>query len=467
MRIALFTALRNPVLLGEGFGVSPLIIGKAPPDIRGIATHADEVERGDLFAALAGKHVSGTAFIKKALSLGAAAILAPLGTELPRGDYWAFLVSDVSAAILRAAGLRRALTGARVIAVSGSVGKTTVKEVIAAVLREVGSVCKSEGNFNSTLGMPLSLLSMEEASYFVLELGINHKGEMAVMSRTLQPNIAVLTNVGTAHIGHFSGEEELLFEKLSIAAGQRPEDILILNENIDATRLSSPFPRIFRVGVSPTADVVAQNVVCGKRGITLDVSFGNNKIQGISFGIAGSAGREVLSFGAAVGMLLGADEAAIRRGVAAASARLPHRREITVGAHLVLDDTYNASPEAMIAALGAFYYAASDLPRAAVLGDMCELGAHATALHERVGEEAAKSGIAALFAYGRYAPSLAAGAVRGGMAKEDIYLFDFGQERELCRALSEKLPKDTALLFKASRATALDRVLGLFEEGEN
>ena len=467
MRIALCTALRNPILLGEGFGASPVILGKVAPVITGIATHTDEVRRGDLFVALEGKHVSGTAFIEKALSLGAAAILAPLGTSLPKGNYWAFLVTNVENALLRAASMRRNLTDACVIAVSGSVGKTTAKELIAAVLSEAGGVMKSEGNFNSTIGMPISLLGMEEAAYFIIELGINHKGEMTAMSRALQPNIAVLTNVGSAHIGHFGSEAELLLEKLSITAGQRPEDVLLLNENIDISCLSSSSPRILRLGTSPTVDFIAQNVVCGKSGVTLDLAFGNRKIEGLSFGIAGTAGREMLSFAAGVGMLLGVDEAAIRRGIAMASANLPHRREIIVGKHLVLDDTYNASPEAMIAALEAFYYRASDLPRVAVLGDMGELGVYAEALHERVGEAAAKSGITALFAYGKYAPSFAAGALRGGMSKSSIYLFDFGQEKELCCALSEKLPKNTALLFKASRATALDRVLCLFEEDEN
>lgn len=465
MRISLFAALRSPVLLGEALGTGATAFGVAPPEIRGIATHASEVVRGDLFVALQGTRVNGAAFIGEALAHGAAAVLVPHETPLPKGNYWAFFVRDVSGALLRAAARRRAMTSAHVIAIGGSVGKTTAKEVVAAILSQIGSTFKSEGNFNSMLGMPLSLLSMDEASYFVLEMGINHEGEMASMSRVLQPHLALLTNVGTAHIGHFKSEEALRAEKLQIAVGQHADDLLLLNEEINTADVAL-LPRVMRVGVLPTSDVVAKNLICGRGGITLDLALGKRRIEGLSFPLAGRAGRETLTFGAAVGLLMGAEDHAIRRGIAEAAKKLPHRRIFALGERLIVDDTYNASPEAMITALSSFYYVAPDRPRAVVLGDMGELGVHAGHLHERVGEEAAKSGVCALFAYGKHAGDLMIGARRGGLLGECIHLFDFGKEEELCRAIVEKLPTNAAVLCKASHATALDRVVRLLEEGK-
>lgn len=465
MRVPLFAALRSPLLLGEALGARPTLRGMAPPEIRGIATHASEVLKGDLFAALPGTRVSGTAFIGEALGRGAAAVLVPPEAPLPKGDFWVFCVGDVASALLRAASRRRAMTSARVIAISGSVGKTTVKEVVATILSQTASTAKSEGNFNSTLGMPLSLLSMDEAAYFVLELGINHEGEMAPMSRVLQPHVALLTNIGTAHIGHFKSEAALLAEKLQIAAGQRADDLLLLNEEIDIGAYAF-LSRVMRAGVLPSSDAVAKNIVCGKGGITLDLTIGEQQIEGLSFPLPGRAGREALTFGATVGLLMGVGEKEIRRGIAEAARALPHRRVFTLSGHLIVDDTYNASPEAMTAALYSFYYVAPDRPRVAVLGDMGELGVHANRLHEWVGEEAAKSGVHTLLLYGKHANDIKIGARRGGISSDRIFLFDFGEEGELCRVIVEKLPTNAAVLFKASRATALDRVVRLLEEGK-
>lgn len=179
-----------------------------------------------------GGKTDGTRFLSEALSRGACALLLPPGVPLPAGNYSAFESQDPLQTLLRAAAFRRSFSAARVIAVSGSSGKTSIKDALFALLSEKETVQKSKGNHNSLLGMPLSLLSMEEADDFVLELGVNHPGEMERLSRALSPDICVLTNIGTAHVGMFESPAALALEKAKIVCGLRPGGVLFCPEDL-------------------------------------------------------------------------------------------------------------------------------------------------------------------------------------------------------------------------------------------
>ncbi len=459
MRVALATPMRSVERLAAVLGIKAIKHGTPCPQLVGIATDSREVMAGDLFVALQGTRCHGNDFAAEAVSRGAAAILCEGVLPPLAGSYWLLQVGSATAALLTLAGARRALTKASVIAISGSTGKTTAKEIVAAVLGACGRVEKSGGNFNSSIGMPLSLLSMEEAAYFVLELGINHAGEMEPMARALSPHLAILTNVGSAHIGHFEDSRALLAEKMKICSGQTAADTLLLADSIPRAAWQGVTPRVLTVGVGESADVRALHVRHSKAGTVADVAFASRLISQLSWQVPGSIGTSCLGFGAAVGMLYGVNDKEIKEGLSAAAAKLPRMRQIRIADRTVIDDTYNASPEAMVAALETLLYIGGAQPRAAVLGDMGELGAHAAALHDAVGECAAHSGICQLFAYGTHAHQIAQGARRGGMREESVHAFDFGEEAALISAILHLVPRGGVILFKASRRTALERVI--------
>ena len=458
MRISLASPMQSVDTLAAALNTVPEAVGTPPAKLNGIATDAREIKRGDLFLAMRGARHNGNDFVDMALSLGAVGVLTEQEIAPFCGDYWFFRVKSIEQGLFSLANARRRLTGAKVVGVSGSTGKTTVKEIIAAVLSQAGTVRKSEGNFNSTLGMPLSLLQMEDADYFVLEVGINHPGEMEPLARALTPDLAVLTNVGSAHIGNFLNREHLLAEKLKITAGQCPSDTVLMADSIARDACFSIPSRVLRVGVSEGADFCLQNIEHGKKGVRADLQYGAHTLTGLHWHMPGSIGLSCLGIGAAVGILFGLSGDAIRAGLANAAQHAPRMKIKQIAGISIIDDTYNASPEGVITSLEALAYLGGE-GACAVLGDIGELGALAGSLHDAVGECAAHSGISHLFTYGNYSGVMAAGALRGGMTPQCVHAFPFGEERALAAHLLHTVPRGTAVLFKASRKTALERVI--------
>ena len=461
MRISLYTPMRSVNVLGAALGAAPVRIGNPEEVVVGIATDSREVTRGDAFVALRGRHHHGADFISEAISRGAVAVLTDTQDQAPKGDYWLWRVPNVEKALLALARERRCDMRSPVIAVSGSTGKTTVKELIFNLLSQVGSVCKSVGNFNSNVGLPLSLLGMEQADFYVLEVGISHVGEMELLSMLLAPDFAVLTNVGTAHVGHFGSAEVLLCEKCKLAVGMPENATLLLGEGLSPCAKEAMRPHVLRVG----ADFRLSDPCHGPLGVVADFTDGTRTVRGLSWPVPGSIGCSVLSIGGAVGTLFGLTDEEIRQGIAQAATTAPRMKIRDVAGFRIIDDTYNASPEAMIAAFEALIYLGGG-KTAALLGDMGELGELAAPLHEAVGACAARSGIGQLYLYGELASSMETGALRGGMPPGCVHRFAVGQEAALADEIRQTLPEGTLLLCKASRSMALERVIGLMGREE-
>lgn len=460
MRIELAAPMHEVLTMAEGMRASLRCIGKPPCYLAGITNDSREVRPGDMFVALRGVHQNGSVFVKQALQRGAAAVVVVDDVVPLSGNYWLFSVADTEAALLGAAALRREKSNARVIAVSGSAGKTTVKETISAVLAADGcGVSKNAGNYNSTIGMPLSLLGMREADYFVSELGINHPGEMAPMSMALRPHISVLTNVGTAHLGNFRNMSVLTREKLNIAVGQGEGDILLIPGDLELPRSLRLTPRVLCIGTHEHADFRAVNICMNEKGTKADIKCKERMIKNLVWHVPGSIGVSVLAISAAIGILEGKSDEAVRRGLEAAKLATPRMRLISVGTRSFLDDTYNASPEAVKAAIEAARLLAVRRPLVAVLGDMLELGELTVPLHNAAGAFAAAHGVRQIFAYGKYAAAIAEGARAAGMPTSSVFCFAVGEEDALVASLLSETPKDAFLLFKASRKMALDEVL--------
>lgn len=458
MRIALPNELRDVECLAQLLGASCQYKGVSFP-ISGIATHSGEVHSGDLFVCLQGAHTNGAAYIGEAVANGAAAILVAQ-------DAWqeyavpALFCEDVVVALLRAATAYRKEAAARVIAVTGSAGKTTVKEAIAAVL---GDVPHSEGNFNSRIGMPLSVLAMPRASHWVLEIGINARGEMREMAQALSPDVAVITNVGSAHIGAFGDFATLLTEKLELARALGKNGVLVLPDQLPIASLRASC-HIIRVGDAENGAIIHKKHE-SETGIYCDLSLGDRCVADLFWPTPLQIGTSVIGLAGTVGILEGRSDSDIRQGLFAAGARTPRLRREIVGTRVFLDDCYNASPEAMITSLEVLARIGTGRSLVAVLGDMAELGAYTATLHDAVGTFAAKLQLSALYTYGKEATLIASGAARMGMPQDRIHSYQESERAALIAALIDELPRDASVLYKASHKMAMVDILQAVKEG--
>jgi UDP-N-acetylmuramoyl-tripeptide--D-alanyl-D-alanine ligase len=306
--------------------------------------------------------------------------------------------------------------------------------------------------------MPLSLLGMREADYFVAELGISQRGEMRPLSEAMRPHVAVLTNIGAAHLGNFESLNALAAEKACLAAGQSAEDVLLTGEEIPRALFARYAPHVLHVGLGKEADIRALSVRMDGSGVRADVRCRERIVKGLFWPIPGRIGLSTLLFSAAVGILEGKSADTIRAGVQRAWSVLPRMRILQESGRILIDDTYNASPEAVISAVETAMLLAEGRPVGVVLGDMLELGRFSEEYHRFVGQCIAAKGIKYLFLLGKYAPYTAEGARLGGMATDAIFCFAEGEGRELSSWVADYTPKNGVLLFKASRKLAFEEV---------
>ncbi|MBQ8341561.1 MAG: UDP-N-acetylmuramoyl-tripeptide--D-alanyl-D-alanine ligase [Clostridia bacterium] len=442
MRIELPAVLRKKGKLADLLGVKCCDTEAVVP--LGIATHSDEVRAGDLFVALQGSKANGAAFALGAVKRGAVAVLC----DSPIESCPMLICSDPAEALLNAAAIHRRENGGFLVAISGSAGKTTVKEAVASMLELQGSVAYSKGNFNSMLGFPLSMLSFSPADFWVVELGINHPDEMEPMARAAAPDLAVLTNVGSAHIGNFRDRKQLLEEKTKIAVELRKTGKLLVPASI-ASEVS--FNRQMQIVTFGEGGAYClERIAMKKDGVAGDLKTPDGVITNLVWPLAGKSGVAILETVGAVGHLMGLSQAVVREGLRRAALSTPRMRAILVGERCLIDDGYNASPEAMIEAVSILVHHGEGRSTVAVLGDMLELGAYSEALHRRVGAVVAAQGLSLLITYGDHACEIADGAIGAGMPAKRVFQFAATRRDDLIETICRLAPKDAMILFKAS-----------------
>ena len=455
MRIELQGALQRPWYLAELLEATAERCFPSSLRIFGMTTDSNEVKQGDVFLAIKGAHTDGNTYIPQAIQKGAVAVLSERrDLSLPEHIGY-FCCECVEDALLKAAGKWREICGAFVVGVTGSAGKTTTKEAIAQVL---GDAPHNAGNYNSTVGMPLSILSFPKSDFWVCELGINHVGEMERMSLALRPDLGVITNVGSAHIGNFGKFSVLVKEKFKLCTGMGEKGMLVLPASLKNIGFPMSPCSVFCVGEGKTADFSVENITMSTEGVRCDLRYDGGEITNLRWPIPGVVGSSVLSFAAAVGVLCGRTPDQIREGIQKAACAPSHMSVYTLGERLFFEDCYNASPEACLAALEGLRYLAGERPRVAVLGDMLELGEHGDFLHRALGKSVQQARIDYLFTYGDLAAKIACGAKEAGMESPRIFSFAVGEERLLTEKLCALAPRDAAVLYKGSRALKMECV---------
>lgn len=416
-----------------------------------------KLTRGQLFVALTGAR-DGHDFIPQALERGAAAVLC----TRTDGTYPAIVVEDVRKAMGDIArGLRQKLAF-RVVGITGSVGKSTTKEMVAAVLAKKYRVGKTPVNHNNDIGLPMAILGMEpDVEVAVLEMGMNHFGEIAYLTAIAQPQLAVITNIGTMHIEHLGSQEGILQAKLEILEGMEPDSPIVLNG--DDSRLWGQRQvlggRAVYFGMEePECQVRGTNYTQAPGRCTLEV-----QAMGEAFSLRlPLEGRHIAAdalAAVAVGRLMEVPGQAIADALADFGAMEGRQEILKVNGCTVIKDCYNAGPESMEAALGVL--GSSPGRRIAVLGDMLELGSSTQAQHYRVGRIAAVK-CDLVLALGHNAGRVVSGAITGGMRPDRAVACN--TMPELAELLRSRAKAGDTILIKGSRGMKMERVLELFAQ---
>jgi len=422
--------------------------------VHGATLDTRALEPGMLFVPLPGTRTDGHAFLDEAFERGAGAALCarsvyPRVQEATLGPL--VLVDDVTAALQRLSTRVRDRWAGWVLAVTGSAGKTTTKELVSAVLATAGPVLKTTGNLNNHWGLPLTLLGVAPAHRAaVLEMGMNHAGEIAALAAIAHPNACVITNAGSAHLENLGSLEAIAQEKASLAFALKPGEPAFVGA--DSPRLLAAVhgapARIIPYGLSAAAEVRPGKVEdLGPEGSRFTVAgFPSVHLKLIGIHQVANALAAI-----AVARYLKLDPQAV---VTALEAYRPLKGRMEIqhaGGATLLVDHYNANPDSMRAALATLAGWPGAKRRIAVLGDMRELGETAARLHAEVGSEVRA---AELWVVGEHAGDYAAGARRAGVEARR-----FPDKAALAAALREQLAPGTVVLLKASRGAALEDVL--------
>ncbi len=410
-----------------------------------------KIQPGQLFVALQGER-DGHDFIPMALEKGAVAVLC---THCD-GDYPAIVVEDTRLALGMIAREERERLGMKVVGVTGSVGKSTTKEMIACVLQSTYRVAKSPANHNNDLGLPMAVLSMpEDTQVAVLEMGMNHFREIAYLSSIAQPDLAVIVNIGTMHIEHLGSQEGILKAKMEIMEGLRPGGKLLLNG--DDAHLwgvrKKTISAVYFGAQNEACAVRAENVTTDDGGISFEVSADGQRFL-VQLALEGSHFVPDALAAVSVGLEMGVPPEQIARALAEFQ-NMSGRQEIfNAKDYTIIKDCYNAGPESMAAALAVLGKRPGR--KVAVLGDMLELGIRAQAEHYRVGRIAAENADLVL-AYGPNGSRVVSGAVTGGISAGRARAFD--DRTALIKALRAMARPGDTLLFKGSHGMHMELAL--------
>lgn len=424
----------------------------------GASNDTRNMKGGELFVALQGAR-DGHEFIPAALEKNAAAVLC----SHCDGDYPAIVVEDPRAALGAIARGERNRLGMKVVGVTGSVGKSTTKEMIASILETTFRTGKTPVNHNNDIGMPMAILAMpEQTEVAVLEMGMNHFREMAHLSSIAQPDVAVIVNIGTMHIEYLGSQEGILQAKLEILEGLRPDGEVVLNADDrmlwKVRRVSKPCT--WFATMNPEAQVRGSEIRMegGQTGFhveTADAQFD------VSIPVEGNHFVPDALAAITVGLRMGVTPEHIVQGLARFQNMSGRQEMIHTDRFLIIKDCYNAGPESMDAALQVLGNQKGR--KIAVLGEMLELGVNAQAEHYRVGRIAAERADY-LLAYGANGSKMVEGAITGGLLGGRSQAFD--DRQNLIRTLKRVAKPGDVLLFKGSRGMHMERVLDEFLEEE-
>lgn len=432
---------------------------KGDPDlnITGICTDSRKIKKGDLFITLKGERFDGHHFLAEAVRAGAAAVLVMEGSGLDL-ETPVIQVDDTLKAFGAIARAHRQKYQVPVIGITGSNGKTTTKDLVASVLAQKFNTVKTEANFNNEIGLPLTLLEMDEnTETVVVEMGMRGLGQIKYLSSLAQPTIGVVTNVGQAHLELLGSEANIAKAKAELIQGLPPQGIAVINGDDPWIRQMVVPDQVskIRFGIDHSElDYRAVIINAGSEGTLFRVTGGSQEFD-LSLPLPGRFNVYNALAAIVIGLNFGLTVSEIQKGLNTPSLTERRLKIFNHNQLRIIDDTYNASPVSVKAALEVLCQPSCPGRKIAVLADMLELGESSGECHREVGEYAAKLGVDYLFAFGSLADNYVFGfnSITPGKAEY------FSNKTELARMLKSFILPGDSVLIKGSRGMKMEEIV--------
>ena len=433
-----------------------LIIGNKEIEVENFSKDTRTIQKDDIYIGIKGQNFDGSSFWKQALDAGAKAVIMSKQNiteeeKIIYKDKVIIEVEDTLNALYEIAKYKRSKYNIPVIAITGSVGKTSTKDIVASVVSQKFKTLKTEGNNNNNIGLPLTILKLKNEEALVVEMGMNHFGEISLLTNIAKPTLAIITNIGTSHIGNLGSRENILKAKLEILEGMKIPKVIINNDNDLLHKWYNENKNkieIHTYGIKNESEIMAQNIELGEEESKFLAKLKYNEELQINIPVGGEHFIYNALCGISVGKLLGLSNEKIEKGIS--TFELTKKRmdikNLKNGVTLI-NDSYNASYESMKASLE-YLSKRTDLRKIAVLGDMLELGEYSKELHKKVGEEVAKGNIDILICRGEYSQDIIEGAKNNKKTK----IIKLNTNDEILKKLQEILKEGDVVLIKASNA---------------
>lgn len=427
-----------------------LVSGNKDDEINFFSQDSRQMTNGGMYIPLKGERFDGHNFIESAFQIGAQAIISE--KDVNYEDKIVIKVKDTHQALKDMASYLRNHRPVKVVGVTGSVGKTSTRDMVYSVVKQKYKTLKTEGNYNNEIGLPLTILRYHDEEVLVLEMGMNHLQEMSRLSMIARPDIACITNVGTAHIGELGSRENILKAKLEIIDGMKEGSTLIINQDNDMLQtVELPHFNVVRVGKSKEASIQASHIVLEETKSSFEVEYQGKK-EIIEVPVQGEHNISNALIAIAVGIELNISLEDIKKGIQEFKLT-KNRMDILEKNHkTVIDGTYNASVDSMKSSIDVL--ANYKKRKVAILADMLELGDYSQQLHEEVGSYVASKGINILVCVGKEAKYI---YQKARESMKDVYYFESNQE--VIARLDELLKEDDVILVKGSHSMNLKEVV--------
>ena len=427
-----------------------LVSGNKDDEINFFSQDSRQMKNGGMYIPLKGERFDGHNFIESAFQTGAQAIISE--KDVNYEDKIVIKVKDTYQALKDMASYLRNHRPVKVVGVTGSVGKTSTRDMVYSVVKQKYKTLKTEGNYNNEIGLPLTILRYHDEEILVLEMGMNHLQEMSRLSMIARPDIACITNVGTAHIGELGSRENILKAKLEITDGMKEGSTLIINQDNDMLQtVELPHLNVVRVGKGNEASIQASHIILEETKSSFEVEYQGKK-EIIEVPVQGEHNISNALIAIAVGIALNISLEDIKKGIQEFKLT-KNRMDILEKNHkTVIDGTYNASVDSMKSSIDVL--ANYKKRKVAILADMLELGDYSQQLHEEVGSYVASKGIDILVCVGKEAKYI---YQKARESMKDVYYFESNQE--VIDRLDELLKEDDVILVKGSHSMNLKEVV--------
>ncbi len=436
-----------------------LLQGEKSVTVRGVSINSRTVKKGDLFIAIKGANYDGHDFISEAIKKGACSVLVSKKIKSVKNNIPVVLVRDTVISLGLLAQYWRKEVNPIVIAVTGSNGKTTTKDLIHAVLRQKLPVLKNELTQNNNIGLPLNLLKLKRKhKVAVLELGTNHPGEIAYLSKIANPDIGIITNIGYAHLANLNNLNTVLKEKVSLFNHLREKSICILNRDdsmLNKAVASKPFYKkgiVITCGIKRNSDFKASSIRIVKEGISFKV--GKNV-----FFLKTPAEHNIYNalIAIACGRILGVEITKVKKGLKGFVFPKGRFNVLKFNNIRLIDDTYNANPVSVKNALDVFSCMKCQGKRIFVFGDMLELGKKEAFFHSLIGKKITQLPIDIFVCIGKMAGLSGLQAIKEGIDKNRVFIFN--KQSKAKKTIKKMICQKDLVLFKGSRKMGLEKII--------